>query len=348
MTLSLDLYGLLSCSNFICASLSAYFSLTTFDQEMSLIEDSAALSRGALFNAGASTTSGFGERLDARVSQMQAHGQNVLGMSVPRAGGNLVGLFTPHLTNGRFRTASWEALQRMTFDERLEAIQDAGFRNQLVAEIRDHPEAEKFEQLTGFWYPLGLADRPCYTGSDEESLLAIARRQNVHPVEVYLQLALDSDGKMIIHHREFNTNLATVAELLRHDWALPGMGDAGAHVGQMVDSSWPTFVLGHWCRDTGLYSLEEGVRRMTGMPARFLQLQDRGALQTGMRADINVIDTDRVAEGQPHIVHDFPHGAPRFIQRAVGYDATVCNGQIILRHDEHTGNRAGELLRSGA
>ncbi len=316
-----------------------------FDREMGLIEDSAALSKGALFNAGATTTSRFGEMLDSRVKEIQAHGHNVLGMSVPRAGGNLVGLFTPHLSNGRFRTDSWMELQKMSFDKRLEAIQDAGFQHKLVSEIRDHPEADQFEQLTGFWYPLGLAERPCYTAPEDESLLARAKRQGVHPVEVYLQLALASDGKMLIQHREFNTNLDTVAELLRYDWALPGMGDAGAHVGQMVDSGWSSFVLGHWCRDAGLYSVEEGIRRMTSMPAGFLKMHDRGLLETGKRADINVIDTDRVAEAQPQIVHDFPHGAPRFIQRAVGYDATICNGQVILRHDEHTGHRSGVLLR---
>ena len=69
-------------------------------------------------------------------------------------------------------------------------------------------------------------------------------------------------------------------------------------------------------------------------------------LEVGKRADINVIDIDRVAECQPEMVHDFPGGAPRFIQRGVGYLATVCNGKVILRDDKHTGVHAGEVLRS--
>jgi N-acyl-D-amino-acid deacylase len=134
--------------------------------------------------------------------------------------------------------------------------------------------------------------------------------------------------------------------MISTDWALPGLGDAGAHVSQMIDSGWATFVLSHWHRDAGLYSIEQAVKRISAQPAQFLGLNDRGTLAVGKRADINVIDISRLAECQPQIVNDFPGGAPRFIQRAVGYQATLCNGKVILRDDEHTGTRAGEVLRS--
>ena len=129
---------------------------------------------------------------------------------------------------------------------------------------------------------------------------------------------------------------------------MPGLGDAGAHVSQMIDSGWSTFVLSHWHRDRGLYSLPEAVRRMTTEPARVLGLDDRGTLEVGKRADINVLDVERLAERQPYIVNDFPGGAPRFQQRAVGYRTTICNGQVILRDDEHTGACAGRVLRNPA
>lgn len=153
---------------------------------------------------------------------------------------------------------------------------------------------------------------------------------------------------MLFHLRGFNTNLDSLAEMISMEWAMPGLGDAGAHVSQMIDSGWTTFVLSHWHRDVGLYSVEEAVRRMAAVPAEVLGLNDRGILAVGKRADINIIDIDNVEERQPQIVNDFPGGAPRFIQRAVGYQATLCNGQVILRDDEHTGTRPGQVLKNPA
>ena len=84
------------------------------------------------------------------------------------------------------------------------------------------------------------------------------------------------------------------------------------------------------------------------MPAAMIGLQDRGRLATGMRADINVVDLENLSERMPEITHDFPNGAPRFIQKALGYRATVCNGAVILEDDELTGTRAGQVLRHHA
>ena len=195
---------------------------------------------------------------------------------------------------------------------------------------------------------MGVDERPVYTQGRDESVLRMAEAQGVHPAEVWLKLTLETDGKMLFHHRCFNVNLDALAEMISTDWALPGLGDAGAHVSQMIDSGWSTFVLSHWHRDAGLYSLEEAVRRIAGHPAAFLGLHDRGTLATGKKADINVIDISSLEERQPQIVNDFPHGAPRFIQRAMGYKATLCNGAITLLDDEHTGQRGGQMLRSQA
>ena len=115
-----------------------------------------------------------------------------------------------------------------------------------------------------------------------------------------------------------------------------------------MDSGWTSFLLSHWYREHGVFTLAEAVRKMTSAQARVIGLHDRGVLQAGKRADVNVIDLDRVAERQPQLVHDFPGGAPRLIQKARGYRATVCNGDVILRDDEHTGERSGRVLRNGA
>jgi N-acyl-D-aspartate/D-glutamate deacylase len=114
-----------------------------------------------------------------------------------------------------------------------------------------------------------------------------------------------------------------------------------------MDAGWSTFVLSYWIRDRGLYDLAEGVRRLTSGPARVMGLHDRGVLAVGKRADVNVIDLANVSERQPELVNDFPGGAPRFIQRARGYKATLVNGRVNVWNDEHTGERAGTVLRHG-
>ncbi len=98
-------------------------------------------------------------------------------------------------------------------------------------------------------------------------------------------------------------------------------------------------------REQGLYSLGEGIRRLTSGPARVLGLSDRGTLAAGQRADINVFDFAKVAERQPELVHDFPGGAPRYIQRSQGFKATIVNGQVNVLDGEQTGIRAGKVLR---
>ncbi len=115
-----------------------------------------------------------------------------------------------------------------------------------------------------------------------------------HPAETWIRLTLESEGRMLFHHRGFNGNLDALSELITTEWAMPGAGDAGAHISKMIDSGWATFVLSHWHRDAGLYSLEEAVRRIAGVPAEVLGLSDRGTLEVGKRADINIIDINKV------------------------------------------------------
>ncbi|MCE2425262.1 MAG: amidohydrolase family protein, partial [Pseudomonadales bacterium] len=129
------------------------------------------------------------------------------------------------------------------------------------------------------------------------------------------------------HRPFFNTKFDAVETLMQRDWVVPGLGDAGAHVSQIMDSGWPSFLLSHWVRDQGKVSLSEAIRRMTSAAARVLDLKDRGTLAPGMKADINVLDPDRVEERQPTVARDFPHGKSRLVQRAVGYRATLVNGR---------------------
>ena len=308
-----------------------------FDEEMDLIADEARLTNGALF----STAAEIGvERMDKKVMAMREEGLNVTSITVPRSGGGVGGLST----NNFFRTPSWIELRKYELADRVKLIRDVEFRQKLVNEVKAQGEAVFANTQNWFW--MGDDARPCYTRSFEQNLPSMAKAAGEHPVETWLRLTDESDGKALFHMRGFNVNLDSVEQLITTEWAMPGLGDAGAHVSQMIDSGWTTFILSHWHRDTGVYSLQEAVRRISNVPAGVLGLHDRGTLEVGKRADLNVFDIDTLEERMPQIVHDFPFGAPRFIQRAVGYKTTICNGQVVLRDDELTGDCGGRILRS--
>jgi N-acyl-D-amino-acid deacylase len=273
---------------------------------------------------------------------MRAEGLDVTSVTVPRSGGGVGGI----ATNNFFQTAEWIQLRKLDFDGRMQAIRNPETRQKLIDEVKAQGDAV-FESTKHYFY-MGDQDRPCYTQNLDESLFHVARAAGEHPVETWLRITDETNGRALFHLRGFNIDLGELEKLIQTPWAMPGLGDAGAHVSQMIDSGWATFILSHWHRDSGVYSIEEAIRRISAVPAGVLGLTDRGTLAVGKRADVNVFDIDKLAERMPEIVHDFPFGAPRFIQRAVGYKTTICNGQVILRDDELTGDCAGRILRNPA
>ncbi|MDE0690976.1 MAG: amidohydrolase family protein [Gammaproteobacteria bacterium] len=271
------------------------------------------------------------------VEDLRAEGLEIYGVTVPRPGG-----FVSALKTNIFFPA-WAKLRELDVDRRLDAIRDPAFRAELVAAAKADPASDAF--AAGLRW-VGDGDRPIYTKPAEDNLAALAAAAGEHPAEAWLRLVLESDGSAVFHRPFFNMNFDAVEALMARDWVVPGLGDAGAHVSQIMDSGWASFLLSHWVRDQRKLSLAEAVRRMTSSAARVLDLKDRGTLAPGMKADINVLDPERVEERRPEVVRDFPHGKSRLIQRAAGYKATVVNGHVILRDDEHTGERPGRVIRS--
>ena len=155
---------------------------------------------------------------------------------------------------------------------------------------------------------------------------------------------------MLIHYLEGYSqgNLEYMADMMRHPITCNGLSDAGAHVGAICDAHMPSWNLAFWGRDRtrgGKVTLETIVNKQTRGPAEVYGLLDRGLLQPGMRADVNVIDFERLSWPAPHIVYDLPENAKRFMQRPVGYDYTICGGEIVLEQDELTGALPGRLVR---
>ena len=310
-----------------------------FDAEMDLIADEARFARGAMFSSAVE----FGtERLNERVSAMRADGLNVTSVTVPRSGGAVGGISTSNF----FGSPAWVELLKLDRDGRMKAIREPQTRQKLIDEVK--AQGDEVVESTKRWFYMGDGARPCYTQNADESLFHVAKAAGEHPVETWLRITDQTDGRALFHMRGFNVDLADLEGMIQKPWAMPGNGDAGAHVSRMIDSGWSTFVLSHWHRDSGVYSMQEAIRRISAVPAHILGLADRGTLGVGKRADVNVFDIGVLEERMPEIVHDFPFGAPRFIQRAAGYKATLCNGQFILRDDELTGDCAGRVLRNPA
>ena len=317
------------------------------DEELDIVRQQVrAAGTRALFSA-PYTPSNNGDisAYDAPIADMQAEGLDVTALTLPRSGGFLSGLRTDMFM---FRTPAWNELRAMRFDDRLAAIRDADKRQRLIDEAKEQSKDEQMgaRRATANWYWLGDDDRPNYTKGNAESLESLAEAAGEHPAETWLRFMLESNGEAFFHIRFFNLQLDALPAFLKEEFVLPGIGDAGAHVSQIMDSGWTSFMLAHWVRDKEAFKLEEAVRKLTSAQARVVGFADRGSLAEGMKADVNVIDMDCVAERQPQLVYDFPGEAPRLIQKAVGYQATICNGSVILENDEHTGERSGRVLRN--
>jgi N-acyl-D-aspartate/D-glutamate deacylase len=144
-----------------------------------------------------------------------------------------------------------------------------------------------------------------------------------------------------------DNRLDAVHDLMQRPDTVVGLGDGGAHYGAICDASYPTFMLTYWTRDRAgpRLSLAQAVRILARDPAQTVGLNDRGLLKAGYKADVNVIDLDRLALHAPHVRHDLPGGGRRLDQAASGFVATIVSGEVIRRDDRATGARPGRLVR---
>jgi N-acyl-D-aspartate/D-glutamate deacylase len=287
-----------------------------------------------LFSYGVGGDKGAGQKAADGLDKL-CEGRDLTAISQVKGTGFMFGL----QCSLPFRGEAWDKLRAMDFKGRIAAIRDTDFCEQLVA------EGDTRLPLQNTYY-LGTGDVPNLTADSDQSVLVLAKQRDEKFAEMFLRLSRETNGRALFNFRLFCPNLDELGDLFKGTKnVLPSLGDAGAHVSQIIDADWATFVLKHWIKEKKVYSLAEGVRRITSDPARVMGLKDRGVLAVGRRADVNVFDLDRVTQLQPEIVHNFPGGAPHFTQRARGYRATLINGQINLENDELTGARAGMVLR---
>jgi N-acyl-D-amino-acid deacylase len=245
------------------------------------------------------------------------------------------------------RSPSWQELRAEPMVRKLVAIRDAEFRARLIADVDLHGTGLDLEEV--FVVNQRASDRrqrARYDLDPDTSLAAEGRRRGISPAAAYIELLLESEGSVVLLYPGLNQRLDAVEEMLDDPLVSLGLADAGAHVGQILDASQPTFFLTYWVRERQRWSLAEAIRRLTSDTADLFGIVDRGRLQTGAFADVNVIDFDHLHLPPPTYEHDFPDGAGRFVQGATGYDYTLVNGEVFMDHGEHTGVLAGAMLRS--
>ena len=285
-----------------------------------------------------------------RSGALRAEGVPLYPQVANRATGILMGLQTDQHT---FSTrASYREIADLPLAERVERMKDPATRARILAdpiEPYDHPLSAMVHQ--GYANLLALGASFDMEPKVDETIENRARREGREPEELVYDLLLEAEGRAFLlfpFTNYFRFSLDDVYEMLTHPASVWGLGDGGAHCGVACDAGGPTLMLTHWVRDRTRgprLRLEDAVRMMTSDPAALYGLGDRGRLEAGLRADVNVIDHENLKIELPEMVFDLPASGRRIMQRASGYHRVVVAGEITIRDDEATGARPGRLIR---
>jgi N-acyl-D-amino-acid deacylase len=186
---------------------------------------------------------------------------------------------------------------------------------------------------------------------EEQLVWDVAADRGVDPLDLMLDMSLETDLKARFRTPVANHNEDHVEPLLKDDTMVLGLSDAGAHASQLCDACFATYLLGHWVREKGALTLEYAVKRLTSQAAEVFGITDRGTLAVGVPADVVVFDADTVGAQELQRVHDLPGGADRLIAGANGIEAVIVNGTLLRQNDQDMlGDAAlpGRLLRNGS
>jgi len=268
--------------------------------------------------------------------------------------GRAIGVMLGHeLTLNTFYTCeSYVKLAHLRFEERIRELQRPDTRTRILAEAADpNPTIVLGRLAREFDHMFLLGDPPDYEQPFEQSIAARARRARVTPEELAYDLMLERGGRNNLYVtlcNYENGSLDSSLDMMRHVGAVLGLGDGGAHCGTICDGSYPTFMLTHWVRDRKRgerVPLPQVVKWLSHDTACAVGLLDRGVIAPGYKADLDVIDFDRLLLHAPEVAHDLPGGGRRLVQRAEGYAATIVSGAVVLRGGEPTGSLPGRLVR---
>jgi len=295
------------------------------------------------------------QRLMEGVRAARAQGAHVTAQIAGRPVGVMLGVDTA--LNPFSIRPSYQELLKLPAKERLARLQDSAIR---AAILNDKPSDELVSRLSQFRMQITtrwdrmfvMGDPPDYEPEASSSIAAMAKRSNHSPDEVaYDYLAGGPDKFLffpIVGYNEDNHDI--IRTMLTSPETVLGLSDGGAHCSSISDASLPSWMLAHWARDRkrgpGL-PLELIVKRQTSETADFFGFGDRGRLAPGLKADVNVIDFERLRLHVPEIRYDLPAGGRRLVQRVDGYIATFVAGTPVFEQGAYTGATPGRLVRAG-
>ncbi len=261
-------------------------------------------------------------------------------------------LFGLELTLNPFsQHETYKAIAHLPLAERVAQLKDPAVRARLLSEELDPKGPFAGSALRAWDNMFLMREQPDYEPTAADTIKELAAAQGLWPDEVALDHMLSNGGRGMLYHpflNYANGSLDPSFAMLSHRDTVPGLSDGGAHVGMICDGSFPTSNITHWTRDRTRgpkLGLEQMIRMQTRDTAEAVGLLDRGLIEVGLRADLNVIDYDGLTLHAPGVAYDLPAGGRRLVQRADGYVATVVAGQITYRDGEPTGALPGRLVR---
>jgi N-acyl-D-amino-acid deacylase len=253
---------------------------------------------------------------------------------------------------------TYRQFEKLGIAEQRAKLRDPEIRRRILNEQPAPSEVAKLSQFRQLiikrWDKFFvMGDPPDYEPDEEKSVAAIAAREERSPDEVAYDYITEAENRYLFFPlvNYVCGDHEPIRQMLTDSGTLLGLSDGGAHCASIVDAGVPSFMLSHWARDRRRgpkLPLEFLIKRQTSETADFFGLPDRGRLAVGLRADINLIDFDRLRLYQPELVHDMPAGGRRFVQRVDGYEATLVAGTPIFEHGVYTGAMPGRLVRAGS
>jgi N-acyl-D-aspartate/D-glutamate deacylase len=245
---------------------------------------------------------------------------------------------------------AYREIHHLPLEERRARLRDPAFRRRVLTEeaiLPRNADAAKFIADHDFQYVMdpGLTYEP----GPDDTVAAQARARGVHPREVIMDTLADGVPLLVLFGI-YKGDLEGQRRAIEHPCSVFGLSDGGAHCGVLVDASVPTYMLSYFTRDRvrgPKLALPFVVHKLTQDSARVYGLHDRGVIAPGYRADLNLIDYDRLSLEAPQMVYDLPAGGKRLVQRAHGYRATIKAGDVTYENGEHTGAMPGRLIRGG-
>ena len=275
---------------------------------------------------------------------LTAEGLEVRGQFMARPIGVMFGLdlsYHPFALNLSFRP-----LVNLPLAEKVARLRDPELRAKILSEEPDDPNPAfvGLIKMKASLYP--LADPVDYDFRPEDSIAAQAAREGKDEREAIYDALLEDEGRAILcaYSADVGEYLAKSAPLIGKDNMVPALGDGGAHYGMICDAAYTTYILAQRVGSRGI-DLPTAIKSLTSQPAASLGLNDRGVIAPGYKADLNIIDLDRIALHRPQVKADLPAGGKRLSQKSEGYVATVVSGTITYRNGEATGALPGRLVR---